>query len=518
MITPLLTVAQMAEADRLTISRGIRGFELMKRAGQAVADQCSAELAGVPSSPVVVLCGPGNNGGDGFVAARILRDDGRAVSVHLAGDVSALSGDAALAAAEWDGPVANLSEASIEANCLVVDALFGAGLSRDIGGDARAVIERVNQSNCRVVAVDVPSGVHGDTGLIGGVAIEADLTVTFFRPKPGHYLLPGADLCGQLVVADIGIDAAVIAEIGPEAFLNLPALWLSHYPWPTRSGHKYTRGHAVVVSGGLSHTGAARLSARSALRVGAGLVTLASPSDALAVNAAHLTAVMVRAFDGVGDLAALLADSRKNAVVLGPGLGVGKATAALVTTALSGATEKTEGAERACVLDADALTSFENRSADLAMLIRAVRRPVVITPHDGEFARLFGADPDVTGRESKLDKARAAAEKLGCVVILKGADTVVADPGGRASVAAGDAPWLATAGSGDVLSGLVGGLLAQRMPAFEAASAAVWLHAAAARAFGPGLIAEDLPESLPRVLADLQAQITSKQQRNPASA
>ena len=516
MITPLFTVAQMAEADRLTISRGTPGFELMTRAGQAVADGCLAELAEFPDTPVVVLCGPGNNGGDGFVAARVLRDGGRAVSLHLAGDVAALSGDAALAMRDWGGPVGTLSEVPIGENVLVVDALFGAGLSRDLSGEVRTVVERVNRSGCRVVATDVPSGVQGDTGGVGEVAIAADLTVTFFRPKPGHYLLPGADLCGRLSVADIGIDAAVIEDIGPDTFLNEPALWLEYYPWPTRSGHKYKRGHAVVVSGGLSHTGAARLSARSALRIGAGLVTLASPSDALAVNAAHLTAVMVRATDGPDGLAALLADSRKNAVVLGPGLGAGEATAALVTTALSDATESTEAAERACVLDADALTSFENRSAELARLIRAMRRPVVITPHDGEFARLFGADPDVTGRPSKLDKARAAAEKLGCVVVLKGADTVVATPEGRASISAGDAPWLATAGSGDVLSGFVGGLLAQKMPTFEAASAAVWLHAAAARAFGPGLIAEDLPEALPRALAELQSQITSNQHRKPA--
>jgi hydroxyethylthiazole kinase-like uncharacterized protein yjeF len=304
-------------------------------------------------------------------------------------------------------------------------------------------------------------------------------------------LLPGQAYCGEVSVADIGIPARVLDTIQPRTFATEPALWLAQFPWPQSESHKYARGHAVIVSGPLWSTGAARLGARAALRIGAGLVTLASPRDALLVNAAQSTAIMVRQADGPAELAALLADARKNAVLLGPGAGVGEGLRALVLAALASAT--------AVVLDADALTSFAGDADTLFSAIKSRAAPVVLTPHDGEFARLFGP----LGEGSKLDLARAAAKRSGAILVLKGADTVVAAPGGRASINATTSPWLATAGTGDVLAGMVAGLLAQRMAAFEAACAAVWMHGAAAKAFGPGLIAEDLPEMLPEVLADL---------------
>jgi hydroxyethylthiazole kinase-like uncharacterized protein yjeF len=335
---------------------------------------------------------------------------------------------------------------------------------------------------------------------VRGAAISATATVTFFRLKPGHLLLPGRLHCGETSVADIGIPARVLKAIAPDTFVNEPALWLAHYPWPRPERHKYARGHAVVVSGPVYSTGAARLGARGALRAGAGLVTVASPRDAIAVNAAQLTSIMVREADDARALASLLADPRKNAVLIGPGVGVGERTKEMVLTALQ--------SNAALVLDADALTSFTDTPDRLFAAISSREAPVALTPHDGEFARLFGDLASVP----KLERARKAAQRSGAIIALKGADTVVAAPDGRASINAATSPWLATAGTGDVLGGMILGLLAQAMPAFEGTSAAVWLHGAAARAFGPGLIAEDLPEMLPTVLRSLR-----KTPENPVS-
>jgi ADP-dependent NAD(P)H-hydrate dehydratase / NAD(P)H-hydrate epimerase len=328
------------------------------------------------------------------------------------------------------------------------------------------------------------------------MAVEAAETITFFRRKPGHVLLPGRLHCGALTVADIGIPAATLATIKPQTFLNEPALWRPQFPFPRPDGHKYSRGHAVVLSGGVASTGAARMAARGALRAGAGLVTIASPREALAVNAAASLAVMVRAVDGAGELAAFLSDVRRNAIVLGPGGGVGQLMRELVTTALLG--------ERAVVLDADALTSFAEEPQALIAAIRArTGSSTVLTPHEGEFKALFESVDDVPKAGSKLERAHAAAARTGAIVLLKGSDTVVAAPDGRAAITANAPPWLATAGAGDVLAGFVAGLLAQRMPVFEAAAAAVWLHGEVGTVVGPGLIAEDLPDALPQVYRKL---------------
>jgi hydroxyethylthiazole kinase-like uncharacterized protein yjeF len=491
----LLTADEMARADRLAVAAGIPSLALMENAGRAVATQ-AVGMAGA-GARVAILCGPGNNGGDGLAAARHLRTAGIDVHVALLSGHEPLQGDAAAMARQWGQPVGELSPASIAGAQLVVDALFGAGLSRPLSGPAAAVVEAVNLSGCPVLAVDVPSGLDGTTGQAAGAVVEATRTVTFFRRKPGHLLLPGRMLCGSLSVADIGIPAAVLGEIAPQAWANAPGLWLAQFPWPQLDDHKYGRGHALVVSGPAAHTGAARMGARGALRAGAGLVTVASPPDALLVNAAHLTAIMLLPFEGAAGLAEILADTRKNAVLLGPALGVGAATRNLVLSAL--------GSGAATVLDADAITSFEGDGPALIAAIGArAGRPVVLTPHEGEFRRLF---PDV-GAASKLARARAAARASGAAVVLKGADTVIAAPDGRAAINDNAPPWLATAGAGDVLGGFVAGLLAQGMPAFEAACAAIWLHGAAASLVGPGLIAEDLPERLPEVLRMLRGQLT----------
>jgi len=490
----LLTTTEMAEADRLAIAGGTAGILLMESAGQAVADRVAANHR--VGASVVVVAGPGNNGGDGFVAGRLLAERGYAVRLLLLGSRDRLKGDAALAAERFAGAVEaagpdHLSVASKPADA-IVDALFGAGLDRPVEGLARDMIAAMNAAGSRVYAVDLPSGINGTSGAVMGLAVNATETITFFRRKPGHVLLPGRLHCGVLTVADIGIPAATLTTIKPQTFLNEAALWRAQFPVPKPDGHKYSRGHAVVLSGGIASTGAARMAARGALRVGAGLVTIASPRAALAVNAAASLAVMVRPVDGAGELAAFLSDARRNAVVLGPGGGVGQLMRELVTKALSG--------ERAVVLDADALTSFAGEPQALIAAIRArAESPTVLTPHEGEFKALFESVDDVPKSGSKLVRARAAAACTGAVVLLKGSDTVVAAPDGRAAITANAPPWLATAGAGDVLAGFVAGLLAQRMPVFEAAAAAVWLHGEAGTRVGPGLIAEDLPEALPQV-------------------
>ncbi|HEV2957654.1 MAG TPA: NAD(P)H-hydrate dehydratase [Xanthobacteraceae bacterium] len=492
----LLTNAEMAEADRLAIAGGIAGITLMENAGRAVADAVAARAA--PGGPVTIIAGPGNNGGDGFVAGRLLAARGFAVRLALVGDRAQLKGDAAAAARRFGGTIEPASARILDAAGVVVDALFGAGLDRPVAGAAAEMIAAMNARGAPIVAVDLASGINGTTGAVMGIAVRAAESVTFFRRKPGHVLLPGRLHCGRTHVADIGIPGEVLARVRPQTFLNRPALWQACFPVPRSDGHKYARGHAVVASGGASHTGAARLAARAALRAGAGLVTIASPREALPINAAASLAVMVRPVDGAAELAAYLADRRLNALVLGPGGGVGQAMRELVAAGVAG--------PRAVVLDADALTSFEDDAPALHAALAGREHPAVLTPHTGEFARLFKNKPEIIGKASKIDMARAAAAATRAVVLLKGADTVIAAPDGRAAVNDNAPPWLATAGAGDVLAGFIAGLLAQGMPGFEAAAAAAWVHGEAATHFGPGLIAEDLPEALPAIYRGLFAE------------
>jgi len=489
----VLTTAEMEHADRLAIAGGTPGFALMLRAGQAVAE---AAMDLVEQGPILVVAGRGNNGGDGFVAATELVARGRSVSIILLCERDTLKGDAALAARGWKGPVLPCNAMAVGAPALIIDALFGAGLNRPVKGDPLDIIEAINASGAPVLSVDLPSGINGTTGAVMDVAVRATETVTFFRRKPGHLLLPGRVHCGRVRLADIGIDAGVLEEIRPLTFENIPQLWRAAFPAPKIDGHKYARGHAVVVSGDMAATGAARLAARGALRAGAGLVTLASPRGAIAVNAAALTAVMIRAIDTKAEFADLLADQRLNACAIGPGAGIGEPTRDLVLAALS--------VQRGLVLDADALTSFAQAPDHLFEAIKASSYPqVVLTPHHGEFQRLFS---DITNKptlHSKLERARAGAELSGAIVLLKGPDTVVTSPDGRAAISANAPPWLATAGAGDVLAGMLAGFLAQGVPAFEAACMATWMHGEAGSEAGPGLIAEDLPEVLPAVFRRL---------------
>ena len=491
----VLTVAESYAAEKYAADRGTPSLTLMENAGHAVAAEI---MKCMELCRCVVLCGPGNNGGDGFVVARHLRTEGFDVTVALLGAREALKGDAAEMASQWIGDCVALSPTAINEAKLVVDALFGAGLSRRLEGEAKATVEALNASDIPVVAVDVPSGLHGDLGrALEDCCIRADLTVTFFRKKPAHVLMSGRLYCGEVVVADIGITKGVITVIAPRLYENGPLLWGENYPWPQTEAHKYARGHCVVVSGPSHATGAARLAACGALRVGAGLVSVASPMEAVAANAAQLTAIMVKPFAGASGLSRILKDKRINAIAIGPGCGLGKPTQELVATVLA------SGA--AAVLDADALTSFAYTPN---VLFAHLREPAVLTPHAGEFEQIF---PGLLARaKNKIEAARTAAATAKCTVLLKGADTVIASPDGRAVVNTNAPPWLATAGAGDVLSGMIAGLMAQGMQSFAAACAAAWLHGEAAARYGLGLIAEDLPEQLPPVLCNLKERLENE--------
>jgi NAD(P)H-hydrate epimerase len=482
----LLTPAEMARADQAAAAAGTSEIVLMEAAGRAVADAIARRWR---KQPVTVFCGPGNNGGDGFVIARLLAVEGWPVRLGLLGAREKLTGAAAHNAARFRGTIEPLSSALLDDAGLVVDAIFGAGLARPVEGMARTIIETLIARRIPVAAVDVPSGLDGETGAVRGVAARADLTVTFFRKKPGHLLYPGRRLCGAVHLAQIGIEDSVLNEIAPKTFENGPALWLGAYPWPQADDHKYRRGHAVIL-GGPVMTGAARLAARAAGRVGAGLVTLAAPEAVWPIYASALTSVIVRPMKQAGDFATLVGDPRVRAIVVGPGAGVTSDTRAAALAALA--------TGHAVVLDADALTAFAD---DPAALFAAIKGPAVMTPHDGEFARIFGDD-----KTDKLSRARAAAKRANAVVVLKGPDTVIASPDGRAAINSNAPPTLATGGTGDVLSGLIAGLLAQGLDAYDSACAACWIHGEAAQDFGLGLMAEDLIDKIPAVLRRLHAQ------------
>lgn len=481
----LLTAEEAREADRTAIACGTPAKVLMDKAGHAVATLIGEIF---PPCPVLVVCGTGNNGGDGFIVARLLKERGWPVEAALVGDAKAVKGDAAAARQSWTdagGDYPAFSPDMLRGKQLVVDAVFGTGLNKNIEGDMLQAVASINNCGAPVVAVDIASGVNATDGAVMGAAVRATHTVTFVRPKLGQLLLPGKAYTGTLHVFDIGIGGESLA---PKHLLNLPSLWKSLFPIPGFGSHKYTRGHAVVIGGGIESTGASRLAAVSALRAGAGLVSVACSPEALPVYAASLTAVMTKPVKDKKELRTLLEDERIIAVLTGPGAGISKETRERALQILS--------LRKACVLDADALSAFKDNPAEL---FAAMHAPAVLTPHEGEFARLFSIEGNKTHR------AREAARQSKAVIVLKGNDSVIASPDGRAAVNAGAPAWLATAGSGDVLAGLITGLLAQGMPAFEAACAGVWLQSRAAAAFGPGLIAEDLPAQIPAALKELYA-------------
>jgi len=499
MNTAILTCDQVRAAEQRAVEAGISLWALMQKAGQACADVLHAEF---PVGRVVVLAGPGNNGGDAFVAAQRLRDLGRNVWLFELAPLAERTEEGQNALAALTGPRQPLEDMRLQPGDIVLDGLFGAGLSRPLAGEAAWAVEQVNASGATVVAVDVPSGVNGDSGAIDGPTIRADVTVTFCCKKPAHVLWPASDLCGEVIPAEVGF-GPFVDETGAGLLQeNAPTLWAGALRWPGRAAHKHQRGRLAVVSGGIAHTGAARLAAQAGLRSGAGLVTVYCPPGALMVAAASLTAVMVSSFADPEMLEAQT--DRADAVVIGPAAGVTPQTRANVETLLR--------AGRRAVLDADALSVFADDAKSLALLTvegEMVRQNdglpkgafVVITPHVGEFERLR---PGLLAKSpSRITAAINTAAMTGCIVLLKGPDTVIASPDGRAVVNTHATPFLATAGSGDVLAGIIGGLLAQGLDAFDAACAAAWMHGDAGLRAGPGMTAEDLDHALRETIARL---------------
>jgi hydroxyethylthiazole kinase-like uncharacterized protein yjeF len=469
----------VAKIDAACIRSGISGYGLMRAAGHAVATTALRLWPG--ARRFVILAGPGNNGGDGYIAAGLLKRDGAEVGLYQFLSAPPSTADARQALEDCGVEPHPLEAYAPIQGDVVIDAIFGAGLSRDLPARLGKLIGRIEASGLPVLAVDMPSGIDGRTGNARGAAFTADVTVTFIALKPGQVLMPGRDHCGAIEIADIGVPQRLVEQYASPIAINGPALWGCYARPKSSASHKYAHGSLVVFSGAASHTGAGRLSAMAGLRSGAGLVTLASPREALETNAAHLTAVMLREIDDREALADWLADARLNAFVLAPGFGIGEKAREFVHLLK----------DRKLVLDADGITSFRDEPQELFDAFSESEPRLILTPHEGEFGRLF-ADIAADEKASKVEKAIRAAARANAALIFKGADTVIASPDGRAAINVNAPPWLATAGSGDVLAGILGALLAQGYPAYEAACAAVWHHGEAANRAGKGLTAETL--------------------------
>ena len=496
----LLTTAEMAAADRGAIGAGTPGIDLMEAAGAAVAREIRLRWR---PRPAAILCGPGNNGGDGFVIARLLLEAGWPVSLHHAPQPERLPGDARTAFDRWieaargggkPAETAKWADNAVDRAELIVDALFGAGLTRRVSGQAAALLARAAErrrcDSVPVVAVDIPSGVDGDSGACRGAVAPANLTVTFFRAKPGHYLLPGRELCGALAVRDIGIPDVVLDQIAPQVAVNAPALWRGALQPPTPEDHKYTRGHVLIVAGEMP--GASALAARAAVRAGAGMVTVGwfAEDDAAGrpfFDARLPAAILRQTFGDVEDLAQFCRDRKVRIVLAGQGFG----RSAERQRKLSQIAQLPPK----CILDAEAIAAVVSTMGDGRGLPNT---GMVLTPHSGEFAKIAGSEEAGAG---KLEGTRRTAARTGATIVHKGFDSVIAAPDGRAAINPNASPVLASAGTGDVLAGTVAGLRAQGMPPFEAACAAAWCHAEAGRLCGPGLLADELPDRLPEALS-----------------
>lgn len=486
----ILSTKQMYKADQLAIKTGVSSEELMENAGAGVTAHITANWN---PRRTMVFCGPGNNGGDGYVIARHLIDAGWDVTVVSSHDPAVLQGDAAQMYARCPVKVKNVRDLlNIAWNYqLVIDAVFGAGFHGELPKDVQSTFDQAKEKGAAIIAVDVPSGVDGDKGIVCSSTPMAAMTVTFFKPKFGHLLHPARAHCGKLYVVDIGIPATVLSGMDIKAFQNDPSLWGRQFPKLSVTGHKYDRGHAAIVGGGIANTGAARIAARNCLRIGAGAVTLLSSPSALLVYAQALEAIMVSPIADIEMFKEFLTSKRIRSVLIGPANGVNERTKVFTLAALGSASD--------VVIDADAITVFKDDPAQLFEAIKSKKHGhVVLTPHEAEFDRLF----NLTG--SALEKCKSATRESGAIVLLKGATTVAAAPDGRVTLNVNAPPWLATAGSGDALAGLITGLMLGFEDPLMAVSAGIWIHSEAAQQFGVGLIAEDIEKCIPRILQEFR--------------
>ncbi|MGN7661408.1 MAG: NAD(P)H-hydrate dehydratase [Anaplasma sp.] len=461
-MTAILSVEQFRVCEG---SSQVCEADLIRRAGAAVVRELVRHFS---RQPVVILCGPGNNGRDGAVVAKFLRSTGwqvRVLEFSRRGGVAGGVGSETL-----DG--FSISEK------IVVDAIFGIGLSRPVVGDILRVIEWVNASDKCVVSIDIPSGINSDTGEVMGIAIKSDLTVTFSCLKFGHVISPGRYYSGRICVKDIGLEI-----FGPHAFRNSPSLWRELIPIPDYKSHKYNRGYAVVCSVGMRSVGAVKLATLGALRIGAGAVAVACEDSEIALYAGSLTAVMYKTYEEA------FCDSRVTALLIGSGGDV-------LDQYLKEKVLAVLNLDKKCVLDAGAISVFQD---DVDVLLSHISgRSVVMTPHEGEFKRIF---PGLSG--SVVERAKSAAEMSGAIVVLKGHDTVIAAPDARVVVNNNAPSSLATVGSGDVLAGIITGLISTGMPEFFAACCGVWIHGECGKRHAFGLIADDIIQRIPKELGIL---------------
>ena len=479
---PVVTAKEMYRAEDLGTKSGTTKLELMENACRSVVSEISARWT---PRKTLIVCGPGENGGDGLGVACLLRQRRWTVEVALEDPDKVFLGNTKIMAERWGGAYVDLASVQMKDYVLVIDALYGIGLNRALSGYLVEFFQELNRYKIDVVAIDIPSGVSADTGQVLGGCANASLTITFGRPKPGHFLVPGKIFCGRLIVADIGLESSMFKTSGQTTKLNGPDLWLDRIPFPESNMHKYDRGHAVVVAGGSENsTGAGLLAGEAALRAGAGLVTIAAPADALQYYSSGSPSIMVESVMDRDGLDSILTDERKNVVLIGPGTGVTDRTLNWASWILS--------LPKKVILDADALTCF---SSDPKQLFELTSSDTVLTPHDGEFNRLF---PNISTGD-KITRARLAAKLTGAVIVYKGSDTVIADPEGNIVINLNAPATLAIAGTGDVLSGIILGFLAQGCGVFDASCIGVWCHGLAAEHLGAGLISSDLLRQISKV-------------------
>jgi len=483
----ILSCKNHKDLDKRTIKKFIPGYKLMENAGGVIFKIIKKKFK--KKKKIKILCGPGNNGGDGFVVAKLLEENGfQDVELFCLVTKNKLKGDAKIAANNFNKNLKSFNDFKISSNDLIIDGIFGSGLKRNISGNLKKIIEKINLKKPYCISIDTPSGINGDTGEIQGTALKSNDTITFTTKKPGHLLSPGSEYCGNVIVGDIGINLEKLS-FKPRIFENHPDNWRSKFPWPNQKSHKYTRGFSLIICGE-KMTGASRLAARAAARIGCGLLCLGVPRKSFNIYSTENPIALIEIVDDKKDLNNLLKDKRINTILIGPGFGISKKKLELILKVVK---EK----KRLIVLDADALKN------NFKKILLKNKTKIVITPHEGEFLQVL-KDLNIKNKKNKFSIVIEFIKKTKINLILKGNKTLICSQDGKISINTNTSPFLATGGSGDVLAGMITGLISQGMDIFNACCASVWIHGEIGRMKGPGLIAEDLPEMIPKVLKKLK--------------